>query len=282
MARFHLLHIVPDPKLHGLYGYREVIETVFWGLEQLGHNVSYAINKPENAATNIIFGAQMLPLTFQQQLPSDSIVYNFEQMRGYETSEVRDEVRSLAENFRIWDYSPVNIESWAKLKARLPVKVVPVGYAPILTRIPKTDPQDIDVLIYGLSGQKRLEVFHTLSQNWIRTVFVSGMYASARDNLISRAKIVLNINLYEHSKIFEIVRTSYLLANKKAVIADRDKETFVEPDLENAVHFAASADIVRDCLKLLEDTKELQQLEERGYTAFLKRDIRKILVSALD
>ena len=31
--------------MHGLNGYKEVIETVSWGLEQLGHQVSYAVNK---------------------------------------------------------------------------------------------------------------------------------------------------------------------------------------------------------------------------------------------
>src|SRR5687768_12000410 len=30
MAAFHILHVIPDARMHGLYGYREVIDTLQW------------------------------------------------------------------------------------------------------------------------------------------------------------------------------------------------------------------------------------------------------------
>jgi len=38
MKRYHLAHIIPDPRLHSLKGFQEVVDTVAWGLERLGHS----------------------------------------------------------------------------------------------------------------------------------------------------------------------------------------------------------------------------------------------------
>jgi len=264
--------------MHGLNGYKEVIETVGWGLEQFGHRVSYALNTAGTDATNIVFGAQVMPIAALQKLPPGTIIYNFEQLR-----DVGAEIRHYAAtpHFTIWDYSAANLASWRAL-GRADVKIVPVGYAPILTRIAKPPHQDIDVLLYGLAGERRLQVFHALSQSGLSVVFVSGLYGAARDDLIARAKIVLNINLYAQSKIFEIVRVSYLLANRKAVIADLDVNTSIEDDIRPAVRFAASLkELLELCASLIKNDSERSKLEELGLACISRRDIRDILRPAL-
>ena len=281
MAHYHLMHCVPpDPRVHGLNGYKEVIETVAWGLEQLGHQVSYALNQTVREATNIVFGAQVMPIAMLKRLPEGTIIYNFEQMREIgAATQIRAEVRYYAQapHFEIWDYTPANVPSWRTL-GRSPVKIVPVGYAPILTRIPKAPRQDIDVLLYGMSGERRLQTFHALSQRGLATVFVSGLYGAARDELISRAKVVLNINLYPHTRIFEIVRVSYLLANRKAVVADLDANTSIDDDIKPAVKFASTLpELVSLCDGLANNDRERTKLEEAGLSCISRRDIRDIL-----
>lgn len=281
MANYHLMHCIPNHKMHGLNGYIEVIKSVEWGLSQLGHSVSYAINQADKHATNIIFGAQVLPIDFLKGLPNTSIIYNFEQMRGLKKNEVRPEVQYFADKFQIWDYSTANESTWKMLAAER-LKIVPVGYAPPLTRIPKPHIQDIDVLIYGLSGPKRLTAFHHLNQAGLRVMFVSGFYGDARDELIARSKIILNINLYDFAQIFEIVRVSYLFANKKAVVATLDASTFIEADFINSMKFSSIKKIVEDCIQLLEDDNERINLEEKGFESFSNRGICEILQNALD
>src|SRR5580658_10907688 len=151
MSYYHLLHCIPHPRMHGLNGYKEVIDTLAWGLERLGHRVSYAINGAATEATNVVFGAQVMPIAALKQLPHNTIIYNFEPLRGLPPDRVREETRyyAQAEQFKIWEYSQANMPSWQAL-GRREVKIVPVGYAPILTRIAKAPRQDIDVLIYGL------------------------------------------------------------------------------------------------------------------------------------
>ncbi|MEQ1590349.1 MAG: hypothetical protein ABL902_08350 [Gallionella sp.] len=284
MAKFHLMHCIPpnNPRMHGLIGYSEVIETVKWGLEMLGHKVSYAVNSFDGVATNIIFGAHLLPMQFLQTLPKDSVAYNFEQARGINPSDMPPAVAYIAEHFQIWDYSKANLETWQQMSIN-DAKLVPVGYAPILTRIHQLGIaiQDIDVLIYGLSGNKRLRVFDSLSNAGIKVVFVSGLYGEARDSLIARSKIVLNINLYSFAQIFEIVRVSYLLANKKAVVATLDENTAIEDDLINAVKFSTLESITEDCAELLAREDKRLAFETAGFETIMKRDIRPILERAL-
>ena len=283
MAHFHLMHCIPDPRMHGLNGYKEVIETVGWGLEQLGHRATYAVNDRVPDATNIVFGAQVMPIAALGELPAGTIIYNFEQLRDVPVEKIRGEIRhySRVPHFTIWDYSAANLPSWRAL-GRPDVKIVPVGYAPILSRIPKAAHQDIDVLLYGLSGERRLQTFHGLSQLGLSALFVSGLYGAARDELISRAKIVLNINLYAQMRIFEIVRVSYLLANKKAVVADLEPNTSVEDGVRSAVVFASSLkDLLDRCASLVNDESERHALEERGFAYMAGRGVKGILERAL-
>ncbi len=280
MGKFHLFHAIPHPRMHGLNGYKEVIESVEWGLRQLGHDVTYAVNTFSPDAINIVFGAQVLPIAVLEQLPKNTIVYNFEQLRGISPRDIREELAFVAQRFSVWEYSESNLNTWSSLGVRA-VTHVPVAYAPILSRIAKEVNQEIDVLIYGLSCEKRISVFHNLSVNGIKVAFASGLYGELRDMLISRSKLVANVNLYDDSRIFEVVRCSYLLANRKAVIAVVDPGTYVEDLYLNAIDVSDMDSFVEDCEFLLNDDQERQALEERGFEAFSKTDIRIVLRDAL-
>lgn len=279
MSKFHLMHCVPGPRVHGPNGYREIIESVQWGLEQLGHEVTYSLNSYHSSSRNIVFGAHMLPLEVLKQLPADTIVYNFEQGRGTERSELRPEVLFITDSFSIWDYSIANMDMW-KILGTVP-KLVPVGYAPVLSRIPKAKDQDIEVLLYGSSGPKRLHAFDQLTEQGYTVMFVSGLYGTARDELISRSKIVLNINRYDRSRIFEVVRVSYLLANRKAVLAVLDPDTAIDTDIAGCIASTHAAGLVTACEQLPSNDIQRAQLEILGYENFAKRDITKILDAAL-
>jgi hypothetical protein len=279
---YHIVKVQPDPRLHGINGYDEVVETLAWGLAELGFAVSTATNDFAPDKTNIVLGFQMLPEAKLVRLPETTVLYNFEQMRGVDAGHLKPAYRIAAERFRIWDYSRFNMDAWQGLGPRFPVRHVPVGYAPILTRIAEPAEPDIDVLIYGLPGAARLAVFQELCRRGAKCVFVCGLYGAARDGLIARAKLVLNIHLYEWAGIFEVVRVSYLLANRKAVVANRMANTRIEPDLMDAVVFTPLEALPARCLRLLDDDKARAALAARGFAAMAKRDIRGILAAAVD
>lgn len=280
MPRINLVHCLLHPtRPHGLLGYAEVIETVQWGLEQLGREVTRSINQPAPACLNIFFGAQVLPVPVLESLPQGSIIYNFEQMRNLPVDQIRPEVHFIAKNFRIWDYSTGNREAWAQLGAR-DVQIVPIGYAPVLTRISKPDIQDIDVLIYGGSDEKRLRAFHDLAEAGLTVLFVCGLYGEGRDSLIARSKLVLNINRYDRSRVFEIVRVSYLLANKKAVISTFEDNTLIEDDIQSCIRLVDATSLAKNARFLADNADARRLMEQHGFDVFSRRDIRKILKDA--
>jgi len=281
MTRFHIAQIIPTPRMHGLRGYAEVIESVKWGLEQLGHRVTCDVNRFSRGARNIVFGAQVLPIDAQKQLADDSIIYNFEQLPRDLDTPFRDEIRHFAERFCIWDYSEFNLDGWDRIETAHKVRIVPVGYAPVLERIEPRPQQDIDVLIYGFTSPERLEVFNSLAKSGLTTVFACGLYGQERDELIARSKVVLNINRYRDAGIFEVVRVSYLLMNHKAVVSDLHANTRIEPDLEAAIRISQPYAIAGECLRLVDNASERSELAERGYDIFRRRDIRQILSQAL-
>jgi len=280
-TKFHIVHVIPDPRLHGLRGYREVSDTLQWGLAALGHEVSVAENAFASDRTNIVFGFQMLSEAQIEAVPTDTIVYNFEQLAGVSASALKPAYRVAARRLRIWDYSEHNLSAWEALQPAQRVAHVPVGWAPILERIPRDVVQDIDVLFYGVPGQRRLALYSQVCKTGASAVFACGLYGPARDSVIGRAKVVLNIDLNDSRRIFEVVRVSYLLANAKAVVATLQPHTLIEPDLRDAVAFAPAESIAATCVELLANEPARRQLEARGEQAIRARDIRGILNRAL-
>lgn len=279
--RVHIDQVIPDARWHIFHGYDEIIETVAWGLRQLGRKVTTGINSVQPDATNIVFGAQMLEGPALEKLPRDSVIYNLEQMAGLEAASIREGMRYCARHFTIWDYSELNFPVWRAVAPEVRLQHVPVGYAPVLTRIAKPKVQDIDVLFYGGPGGERLRVFEALCNALLRTVFVHGLYGAGRDGLIARAKLVLNVNQYADTGVFEIARVSYLLANSKAVVSDLPPRESIEPDLAEALCFVPREMIVNACLDLLRDDAARARLEACGFAAFSKRDIKPALAAAL-
>lgn len=277
---FHLAHIAPNKIGHGLLGYTEVIETVQWGLRELGHTAEYGLNRLSESATNIIFGVQVLAEDVLQRLPRRTIVYHLEQVRNRNPGDLRPQSRIAAERFRVWDYSDANAATWAELGARR-LTIVPIGYSPILERIEKPEVQDIDVLFYGSTSQDRLSAFHYLCCSGLTTMFVCGMYGKPRDELVARAKMIVNISAMERSKVFEIVRVSYLLANKKAVVAHIDPDTFIEPDILSGIMVTSASELVDTCVRLSNDQAAREELERAGHAVIQQRDIKDILRKAL-
>jgi hypothetical protein len=280
-VKYHLVHVVPQPQMHGLFGYSEVIETVRWGLTELGHDVSVKLNGFSPDRPNIVFGAQMLDPRIFPQLTSKVIVYNFEQIARYPVEKISPTMRYIAHHLPVWDYSQQNMETWRRLNPSCNLNFVPIGFSPTLKRIPKAQLEDIDVLFYGITGPLRLQIFDALCRADVRTVYACGLYGDSRDNLIGRAKLVLNINVYDQNRVFEIVRVSYLLANAKAVVSDFYPDSMIEGAMMNAVAFVEPKLIVSKCLQLLSDTNARNELAARGQKIMEKRDIRPILRAVL-
>ena len=230
MGKFQVTLIRPQGYLHS-EAFREIAETLQFGLRSLGHSAGIAENAVDRTATNLILGAHLLSPKHVPLIPQGSIIYNLEQLPGEQLPRTYEQ---LARRHQIWDYSQRNIEIWKNLACGFAPVHVPVGYVPELTRIPAAPTQDIDVLFYGSLNERRNRILKELKNLGINVHAVFGVYGRERDELISRSKIILNLHYYE-AKLFEIVRVSYLLANSKAIVTECAADTAIEEGLSEGV-----------------------------------------------
>lgn len=184
----------------------------------------------------------------------------------------------LFRRHQVWDYSQANAARYPEL-GLAPPRVVPIGWVPELSRI-EPAAEEIDVLFYGSMNERRRAILEALTARGLRVHVAFGVYGEARDRLVARSRIVLNIHFYE-AKVFEIVRVSYLLANRCCVVSERGAEPSEEREFEGAVAFADSQELVGTCVRLCADPDARRQLREQGLRAMAARDLRIILAEAL-
>ncbi len=111
-------------------------------------------------------------------------------------------------------------------------------------------------------NDRRALVLEQLKSRNVRVENAFGVYGEDRDALIARARLVLNVHFYE-SKIFEIVRVSYLLANGACVVSENGSDLF-EKQFSSAVAFAPYDQLADTCLRLLTDANARKQLAAQG------------------
>jgi hypothetical protein len=105
-------------------------------------------------------------------------------------------------------------------------------------------------------------------------------YGEERDAYYARSKIVLNIHFYE-AKVFEIVRCSYLLANRVCLVSETGSEPEVEARYSNGIAFAPYEALVDTCLRLLDDTDARDAMANAGFEAFAAQSQTPFLRTAL-
>ncbi|GGC83915.1 O-linked N-acetylglucosamine transferase, SPINDLY family protein [Undibacterium terreum] len=276
---FQIVIVSPANYAHS-QAFEEVAQTLQHGLSRLAIHATISRNAYSRNGRNIILGSNLLTPDEIAWIPAGSIIYNLEQI--YQGSPwLTPNLIEILGKFEIWDYSPRNVETIRALVPGSRVKYVPVGYVKELTRIQAAQQEDIDVLFYGSVNERRQNILNELASRGVKVKAVFGVYGEERDALIGRAKLILNMRLYE-SDIFEIVRVSYLLANQKTVVSECSDSTDIEPDMRNAVALTPYSRIADTCLELLKDAEKRRSIAEQGFKIMAARPEEAYLRSALD
>jgi hypothetical protein len=277
-APLQVLLVSPDGYVHSA-ALAEVMETVIYGLRALGCEVTYQVNQLVLPGPRpIVFGAQLLEPAEAELLPPGTIIYNLEQIAA-DSTWCSPTYLKLLQRCQVWDYSARNRDELDHLGVS-GAKLVPIGYVPELTRIKPNQTEDIDVLFYGSMNERREKVVQDLRAMGLEVAAVFGVYGAERDALISRSKVVLNMHYYG-TRIFEIVRVSYLLSNARAVVAEAAPGTEIEPDIAGVVALAPYEELAATCYRLVDDGEARADLAQRGFEAMAARDERAYLAQAL-
>lgn len=224
----------------------------------------------------IVLGPQLLPPSALNLLPGDSILFNLEQVQE-DSPWMNTTYVTLLQQRAVLDYSARNQVALAQ-RGIEHVRVLPIGYAPVLTRIGHAQDKDIDVLFYGSLNERRRGVLDGLAAHNVKVQHLFGLYGEERDRVIGRAKIVLNMHFYE-AAIFEAVRVTFLLANGVCVVSEGDEN---DPDImpyTGGLVVAPYEDLVRRCVDLLGDDARRQALGRAGLAASKRRRQSELLRS---
>lgn len=247
------------------HAFDEVAETIRYGLDRLAAT-GFAL--PDR---QIVVGAHLLPPDTRPD--KRRILYNFEQR---DSPQLSASVLDLFRRHELWDYSISNVQ-WLSRRG-VSARYVPLGYVPELTRIKWAPSEDIDVLFYGLVNDRRRKILDGLRAAGLTVVDAFAVYGKARDQLIGRSKVVLNMHFYD-ARIFEIVRCSYLFANRVCVVSEESEDVPLE--LRDAVHFAPYAGLVDACVRQTRAPMVRDIAAARAHEAFRQCDEVEYLRRAL-
>ena len=260
------------------YTHSRCFEEVALGLSEAFGALGYdapIVTQPEHVSgTPIILGCNLLG---PAPPPPGAILFNLEQI-SLDSAWLGNGYVDLLRRNRVWDYSTQNIIALAELG--ITATLCEIGYSPGLTRIGPAAVQDIDVLFVGSMNERRHAVLQGLADQGVKVFTAFNLYGPERDAMCARAKIVVNIHYYE-AKVLEIVRVSYLLANRIPVVSESGQDQVLEASLAEGIAFAPYHELMPTCLRLLADAEGRARLGQRGFEIFSTRNQSAMLRAAL-
>jgi hypothetical protein len=269
------------PGKHHHHAFDDVALGLEAGLKRLKINSSIVSRPEEVTGRCIVLGSHLLPSLpeYPDHLPGDLILFNLEQVTRH-SPWITPEYVELLKRHRAWDYSEQNLSAWREMGLGH-IRWCGIGYEPELQRIPTESSRDIDVLFYGSLNHRRARILAALQEAKLGVRVLSGVYGSDRDRVIARAKIVLNMH-YHESQIFEMVRVSYLLANRRFVVSEAGADPTGSKLFIEGVVFAPYAELVDTCLRYVTTPEAREIIAQEGCRRMRKIRQSEILERVID
>lgn len=271
--------VVSPPNYNHTHAFDEIVLSLESGFKSLGFNCPIHRGTQPLHTTPIIIGGNLLHAVPPVKLQSNFIVYNLEQI-FYGSEWLHSHYLNALKTCKVWDYSLQNINNLSKMGIHN-VAYVPIGWVPELEKIPFIDKKEYDVLFIGSLTERRNKILDNISKLGLHVERKFNLYESERDKELAKAKIILNIHAYE-AKVFEIVRVSYMLANKLFVISEVGNDLKLENNFSDALIFGKVDEIPSLCYKYSKDEEKRLKIATLGQGIFKSMPIVPILKSALN
>lgn len=174
-----------------------------------------ALLKEQDDDRVVCFNAQCFPA------PPDAVIFNLENVPG--------QVPAAAWPDReVWDFSFLNASRLRLGSDRSkPVRYVPVGYHPSMTRfvpLPMAE-RDVDVAFAGSMNERRSALIEQIRAKGFRVEVVPHTsYGAARDVIFSKAKLIINPRFYDDG-LYPQLRSLHAVANGVFTVSEEAPET---------------------------------------------------------
>jgi hypothetical protein len=267
-AHRHCIWIVSPEGFHYHHAFDEVAQALEEAFSELGGSAPITRSPAGwQGRAPIVYGGNLLQDIGNPVLPESSVIINLEPVVPGSLW-LNQEYLDVLRRHPVLDYSPRNRDALRRVGIEH-AGLLEIGYSPTLTRIAPAE-KDIDVLFYGYLSERRLQALRTVAATGLRVVAVHDTYGAERDAVIARARIVLNIH-HDERNVFEIVRVSYLLANRICVVSEGQPD---DPDVEwlaGGVEFVPIERLADRCVELIEDPARREAVAQAGFERFSSR-----------
>lgn len=274
--QYYIWVVTPPGYIHNR-AFDEIAIGLKNGILRLGFEAPIVREVKDDSRQAIVLGCNLIPQIGLSDIPKNLILFNLEQIQS-DSPWMSQQYLKILKAYPVWDYSCRNILELKKMGIKN-VTHCGIGYEPELTRIPQVE-EDIDVLLYGSLNERRIKILKKLRDSGVRAVALFGAYGEERDKYIARSKIILNIHYYE-ARVFEIIRVSYLLANKKFVISEDGQDDDLEKPFAGGIVFSTYEELVEKCWEYLKDDGPRKEIAEKGFNLIKQRPQSVFLKQAL-
>lgn len=267
----------------------DVVNTFVIAARKLGYEVSTEHAALRQDAVNVVCFAHHLAPEALRGMDANCIVLNFEQLVAGSQA-CNDGYLALLREHYVWDYSQHNLARYAGLGIanghHVPLGCEEEAASNLRPEdvLPEAA-QDIDVLFFGSLNPRRSHVIDAMRKKGLHVACNDNqLWDSAhRDQMIRRAKLVLNMHFFDNSRIVELPRLSLLFRQRKAVLCElyADSEIFY-PELRQAMAGAAFDDLADMAVLLVSAPQLRERLAHQGFEAFSRRSQTAVLGPALD
>lgn len=158
------------------------------------------------------------------------ILINADYYTHFKFENIINIINSEKLNITIFDYNPINMIEISLKYTNIKIEYIPLLYNSFLEEHYNSQEnyyinnKDIDILFFGSLNSRREKIINELKIKYKLHGIYTNDSGSIADrelcNYIKRSKIILNIYYYEHNKVFDYYRNSYLLANKVFFISE--------------------------------------------------------------
>lgn len=189
-----------------------------------------------------------------QDIPKGSIIYNLEPLFDGCRS-LRVGYLDVLRKYRVWDYQAKNVEFLAT--HGIEAMHVPYRYAAAQERF-SHGIKDIDVLFFGSMSPRRAEIISKIPG----IITAQGCYGRELDELVPRARIVVNLHYCSEPHPLEVVRLNYLMANGCFVVSEPGWDEHENAAYAPGIVFAE--DIPGACAQWLQQDRQALEAAARA------------------
>lgn len=275
--KFQIVDIQDPDFVHGR-AWAEIVELVYYGLENAGFEVDYSINSFARNRINIIFGCFRLKPELAPLVPKDSFMFNLEQLKKHDDlfdHNTRMNIRFWAQKgFRFLDYDRNNISTLLGWGAQ-DVRIVELGFAPELARLEKQN-KVYDCIFYGGRNKRRNRLLAQVHATGLNLKYLWGVYGEERDREIEKSGFALNMHLYE-SEMLEIVRLNYLLHNKISVLTEMNDSTSDDTQMGEVLISVPREQFAAKAIEISGDQAFLERKANEAFDWLVQKPQSKIM-----